>query len=52
MPKLSKEEAAPRMAICQECPRFVAITSGCRECGCFMKAKTRLALAKCTIGKW
>ena len=37
---------------CKECDYLVKTTSQCRKCGCFMKVKTRLAMAKCPIGKW
>ena len=41
-----------RMAICNSCPSLIHITSQCRECGCFMKLKTKLAAAVCPLGKW
>lgn len=44
--------ADARMAICYECPSLIQITNQCRECGCFMKLKTKLAAAVCPIGKW
>lgn len=50
--KLSKEEAAPRLQECLGCEFLIKITTSCRKCGCFMKAKTRLPLASCPIGKW
>ena len=50
--KLSKEQAAPRMTICQECEFFISATASCKKCGCFMKMKTRLPLAKCPVHKW
>lgn len=39
-----------RMATCNGCERLKFKV--CRECGCFMPAKTRLADAVCPIGKW
>jgi hypothetical protein len=48
-PKSVSEE---RYSICKECPEFIKITSQCKKCGCFMPAKTTLALASCPIGKW
>ena len=41
-----------RFAICLQCPELIKITSQCRQCGCIMKAKTKLPNAKCPIGKW
>jgi hypothetical protein len=48
----SEEEASARMAICEECPSLLRITSQCKECGCFMKMKTKLKTAVCPLGKW
>lgn len=41
-----------RMSTCNSCPDFVRSTTQCRQCGCFMSAKTRLKKASCPIGKW
>lgn len=53
-----------RLAICQACPhlqRFhkglpdgadIGLLDTCAECGCFIKAKTKLNTAFCPIGKW
>lgn len=46
------DAAQKRMLICEDCPRLIRETKQCRECGCFMKLKTKLANAKCPIGKW
>jgi hypothetical protein len=40
-----------RYEICQQCPQLM-VSKQCRECGCFMPAKTKLLHAKCPIGKW
>ena len=51
--KRSTEElASSRMAICKACPELIKLTSQCKKCGCFMKAKTKLEKAVCPIGKW
>lgn len=50
--RASKEKQEKRMSICQECPRFVKLTSQCLECGCIMNLKTKLEHATCPIGKW
>ncbi len=41
-----------RLSICQGCPEFIKLTSQCKQCGCFMSAKTKLLQAVCPIGKW
>jgi hypothetical protein len=47
-----KRMADERLKICNECDRFDESLSKCRECGCFMKAKTQLPMAVCPINKW
>jgi hypothetical protein len=47
----SRSTGDDRFAICQKCP-FLTNKNRCQKCGCFMKVKTRVALAKCPIGKW
>lgn len=41
-----------RLQVCMECPKYISSVKVCRECGCFMPAKTLLAIAECPIGKW
>tara|TARA_Y100000310_G_C20608110_1_gene776593 strand:- start:1074 stop:1370 length:297 start_codon:yes stop_codon:yes gene_type:complete len=41
-----------RLAECHDCEHFIKVTSQCRKCGCFMKAKARMATSRCPIGKW
>ena len=41
-----------RMNICDECDRFFRLTKQCKECGCFMFLKARIASMSCPIGKW
>lgn len=48
----SEEVASNRFAICKECPLLVKGTNQCRECGCFMVAKTKLQMATCPLHKW
>jgi hypothetical protein len=43
--------AAERYAICKECPMLLP-TGNCKECGCFMSAKTKLPNAECPLHKW
>lgn len=42
--------AKERMEICKACPNLKL--NFCKECGCFMPAKTKLKWASCPIGKW
>jgi len=48
----SKEESEKRFDICKSCPKLIKLTKQCKECGCFMAAKTKLEAATCPIGKW
>ncbi len=49
---VSSEAAAARMAVCEPCPSFVALTKQCSQCGCLMEVKTYLLKAVCPLGKW
>lgn len=42
--------AFERFAICETCPSLVE--NRCKECGCFMTAKTHVASASCPLNKW
>jgi len=41
-----------RFSMCQDCEHFISATTQCKKCLCFMKVKTKLATARCPIGKW
>ena len=41
-----------RLSECQGCEHFKSSTTRCQKCGCFMRFKTRVATARCPIGKW
>lgn len=41
-----------RLGVCKGCERLFKPTRTCRECGCFMAAKTWLKDASCPLGKW
>ena len=41
-----------RMKICKACPELIKVTQQCKQCGCFMAAKTKLPNAECPLGKW
>lgn len=47
-----KEVAFARLDICADCDRLFQPTFTCKECGCFMKVKARLAGQHCPIHKW
>jgi hypothetical protein len=49
--RVSEEVGATRMDICKACPELLP-TGNCKECGCFMSAKTKLPNASCPLGKW
>lgn len=44
--------AKDRLDICKGCPEFFSLTNQCKECGCFMVAKTKIKNASCPLGKW
>ena len=48
----SASDTTDRINVCKSCPEFIASTTQCKRCGCFMSAKTRLTHASCPIGKW
>jgi hypothetical protein len=41
-----------RYSVCLECPELISLTKQCKQCGCFMAAKTKLKTATCPLGKW
>jgi predicted Zn-ribbon and HTH transcriptional regulator len=41
-----------RWSECQGCEHLIKATNQCKKCGCFMKVKTKVATARCPIGKW
>lgn len=41
-----------RLKVCSDCPRLFKPTYTCKECGCFMKIKTKILGASCPLGKW
>ena len=42
--------SADRMKICTDCEHFTG--TKCDQCGCFMRAKTKIPQARCPLGKW
>jgi hypothetical protein len=49
---VSDQEADRRFDICNWCPKYITLTGTCKECGCFMKLKTKLEHATCPLNKW
>ena len=41
-----------RMSICRSCVFYFKPTGTCKDCGCFMKIKSRLATMSCSQRKW
>lgn len=41
-----------RMKICSGCPMFEIEQKRCRECGCFMEAKSMFKKTYCPLHKW
>jgi hypothetical protein len=48
--QLTEPYASRRIEICRACEHYAMFI--CKQCGCFMPAKTRLKGAQCPIGKW
>lgn len=48
---VDKDIAQARYDVCKGCP-FLTATTQCTKCGCFMKAKVKLAHAECPEHKW
>jgi hypothetical protein len=44
--------ARERYAICKSCDEFNDTVKLCKQCGCFMPAKSTVAYTSCPIGKW
>jgi hypothetical protein len=51
-PKATDDERAARLEVCRACDRYDAAQVRCKECGCFLAAKTRWAAEACPLGKW
>ena len=50
--KIVSDDPQARWETCQACEHFYKPTGTCKECGCFMKLKTKLRAASCPVGKW
>ena len=49
---IDDESSNARLEICEVCPSLLKLTHQCKECGCFMKLKVKLAAATCPLDKW
>jgi hypothetical protein len=47
-----EEKINIRQDICRDCNSLIKPIWTCKECGCFMKIKTRLDMSVCPLGKW
>ena len=47
-----EEKINNRQDVCRDCNSLVKPIWTCKECGCFMKIKTRLDASVCPLGKW
>lgn len=47
-----QEVAATRQDICNKCPERIDLTNQCKNCGCFLAAKTKIKQEKCPLDKW
>ena len=50
--RATDDQAASRLSICETCPSLIRATHQCKECGCLMKLKVKLAHATCPLDKW
>lgn len=48
----TEEVSKQRFDLCNSCPELIKLTKQCKQCGCFMAAKTKLDNATCPLGKW
>lgn len=46
------EDHQKRMDTCKSCDELNKTLMTCRQCGCFMVAKTKLRGASCPLEKW
>lgn len=41
-----------RLSICKTCEYYIKSAHMCKECGCFMPAKAKIAKLRCPKDKW
>lgn len=49
---VAPEIAQSRLNTCLGCDRLNQTLQQCKECGCFVRAKTKFKQEKCPLGKW
>ena len=49
---VTKDIAEKRLEVCYTCPKYIKDQNRCSLCGCYLKAKARMATETCPIGKW
>ena len=49
---VSDEVVEKRIKICQKCEHYDMTQHRCKECGCFLGIKSRMAPESCPIGLW
>ena len=49
---VEEAESTRRYDICKACPELIDLTKQCKQCGCVMPLKTKLAKAECPLKKW
>lgn len=49
---VSEQEFNSRLGHCEQCNEYRADSAKCQLCGCYMRWKAQLQLARCPLGKW
>ena len=49
---VEEAESTKRYDICKSCPELIELTKQCKQCGCVMPLKTKIAKATCPLSKW
>ena len=49
---LDEEDFKERIKVCEECALYNEHSRRCKECGCYMLVKARLAGSHCPLDKW
>ena len=48
----SDDIISARLNLCEVCEFYVKDQFRCKKCGCFMKTKAKMLVAKCPVDKW
>jgi len=49
---VTDEVQRERMLVCRSCDKYDELQNSCKECGCYLPAKTKVILDSCPLGKW